>query len=169
MQCCVLLHVATNLTNLFCKKLRERSTPQRHIKNLARLIWNCLKNSWRLWFVSYIRKKLHVRCWVLNTPLHLLRSKYFIIERDEKKICASIFHAIAERVPLAISSRQYFLRISKVGICYITGQGDKFRVKNATFTYTFVAFFCCFSWRKVRFLSFLFLFLIKYQISTTNY
>ena len=114
MQCCVLLHVATNLTNLFCKKLRERSTPQRHIKNLARLIWNCLKNSWRLWFVSYIRKKLHVRCWVLNTPLHLLRSKYFIIERDEKKICASIFHAIAERVPLAISSRQYFLRISKV-------------------------------------------------------
>ena len=31
MQRCVLLHGATNLTNLLCKKLRERSTPQRHI------------------------------------------------------------------------------------------------------------------------------------------
>ena len=30
-QRCVLLHVATNHTNLFCKKLPERSTPHRHI------------------------------------------------------------------------------------------------------------------------------------------
>ena len=27
----VLLHIATNLTNLVCKKLRETSTPQGHI------------------------------------------------------------------------------------------------------------------------------------------
>ena len=31
MQRYVLLHVANNLTNLFCKKLRERGTSQRHI------------------------------------------------------------------------------------------------------------------------------------------
>ena len=30
-QRCVLLHIATNLTNLVCKRLRETSTPQRHI------------------------------------------------------------------------------------------------------------------------------------------
>ena len=30
-QRCVLLHIATNLTNLVCKKLRETSTPQGHI------------------------------------------------------------------------------------------------------------------------------------------
>ena len=31
MQRCVLLYIATSLTNLVCKKLRETSTPQRHI------------------------------------------------------------------------------------------------------------------------------------------
>ena len=36
-------------------------------------------------------------------------------------------------------------------------------------TYTFLAFFCCFSFKKNVFLSFLFLFLIKYEISTTEY
>ena len=30
-QRCVLLHVATNLISLFCKKLRETSTPRGHI------------------------------------------------------------------------------------------------------------------------------------------
>ena len=35
-QRCVLLH-ATNLNNIFCKKVREKSTPLRHIQNLARL------------------------------------------------------------------------------------------------------------------------------------
>ena len=35
MQPCVILHVATNLTNLLCKNLRERSTPQRESSQLS--------------------------------------------------------------------------------------------------------------------------------------
>ena len=42
-QPCVLLH-ATNLNNVFCKKLSEKSTRLRDIENLARhLIWICLE------------------------------------------------------------------------------------------------------------------------------
>ena len=39
---------------------------------------------------------------------------FYYIERDEKKKSASIFNAITECVPLAISFHLYFLRISKV-------------------------------------------------------
>ena len=94
-QRCVLLHVVTNPTNLFCRKLPETSTPQRHIQNLARnLIWTCLRNSQR--------------------PRHLLRSKCFIILREtRKKNCASIFNAIPECVLLTICFHLYCLRISK--------------------------------------------------------
>ena len=47
---------------------------------------------------------------------------------------------------LIISYHLYFLRVSvKFGACYITGQWDKFRVKNATLgLHILFGIFCCF-------------------------
>ena len=75
-----------------------------------------------------------------------------------------------ECVPLTISYHLYFLCISKILNVYITGQWGQFTVKNATLclSYTFFTFFC-FSSKKKILLSFSFLFLMKYLISTINH
>ena len=64
MQRYVLLHVANNLTNLFCKKLRERGTSQRHIQNTVR----------HLQISNYLQKQL--------TALN----RYLYSQKAEKRI-----------------------------------------------------------------------------------
>ena len=136
-------------------------------------MWNCLKNSKWLQIVSYICKKLHLRylteSWIrLCTYWKVNVLSYR--ERREKN-CASIFNAITECVPLTISFHLYFLRTSKIWSMLHHGLVGQVQIKECyfIFTYTFVTFFCCFSLKKIVFLSFSILFLIKSQISTTKY
>ena len=60
--------------------------------------------------------------------------------------CASILNAITECVPMAVSFDLNFLCISKVWSMSHHGSMGHFQSKEGyfIFTYTFVAFFCCF-------------------------
>ena len=75
-------------------------------------------------------------------------------------------------VPLTISYHLYFFRISKVWSMLHYASVGRVHSKECylIITYTFLAFFCLiFIKKKNVFLSFSFLFLMKYRISTTEY
>ena len=65
----------------------------------------------------------------------------------------------------------YFLRISKLWSMLHHGSAGRVQSKhcNSLFTYRFLAYFFCYFSSRNLFLSFSFLFLMKYQISTTEY
>ena len=102
-QRCVLLHVTANVTNLFCKKLREANTSQRHIQNLARHMVqpdNCLRK-----YLAALSRFLYSQkapCQIFdtipNTSLYLLRFVNVLSYRERRsKNCASIFNDVTER------------------------------------------------------------------------
>ena len=82
---------------------------------------------------------------------------FYHIEKDKKKNCASIVNGITECVPLTISFHLYFLHISKVWSTLYHGSMEQVQRKECCFMfrYTFVAFCCCFSSKKMCFYHFI--------------
>ena len=117
----------------------------------------------------------------LNSPIYFLKitldkhtseaylersQAYVLLYREiQEKNCASLFKAITECVPLTTSFHLYFLCISKVWSMLHQGSLGQVQHKECyfIFTYTFMNI------KKFVFLSFSFLFLMKYQISATKH
>ena len=94
------------------------------------------------------------------TPSILNPSWFFLI----------VLH-FCECVPLTISYHLYFLRASKIWSMLHHGSMGRVQNKecNSKSTYTFLGIFLLFFIKNVLFLSFPFLFMIKYLICATEY
>ena len=96
---------------------------------------------------------------------------FYHIEREEKKIVLQYLMLSKSAFHWQFLFTYIFSAFLKFGVCYITGQWGKFRVKNATLYLHILLwqFFVVFHQKICVFLSFSFIFLMKYQISATKY
>lgn len=82
-----------------------------------------------IWFVNKIRIGLwHGFLYVTKT---MLRGETFSVIFLIHTLTFSFYTRNIQCIPLTISDQVYFLRVTKFGACYNTGQWGEFKIKNA--------------------------------------